>query len=60
MVRDTNTLPRRRSAPPGCGSPASASAPWAIGGGGWTFAWGNQDDADSIAAIRHAVERGIN
>jgi aryl-alcohol dehydrogenase-like predicted oxidoreductase len=33
---------------------------WAIGGGGWTFAWGNQDDAASIAAIRHAVERGIN
>src|SRR5438105_3242055 len=33
---------------------------WAIGGGGWTFAWGNQDDADSIAAIRHAVERGVN
>lgn len=33
---------------------------WAIGGGGWTFAWGSQDDDDSIAAIRHAVERGIN
>jgi aryl-alcohol dehydrogenase-like predicted oxidoreductase len=33
---------------------------WAIGGGGWTFAWGPQDDADSIAAIRHAVARGIN
>ena len=33
---------------------------WAIGGGGWTFAWGNQDDAASIAAIRHAVERGVN
>jgi aryl-alcohol dehydrogenase-like predicted oxidoreductase len=33
---------------------------WAIGGGGWQFAWGNQDDADSIAAIRHAVERGVN
>jgi aryl-alcohol dehydrogenase-like predicted oxidoreductase len=33
---------------------------WAIGGGGWSFAWGDQDDADSIAAIRHAVERGIN
>ena len=33
---------------------------WAIGGGGWTFAWGSQDDRDSIAAIRHAVERGIN
>jgi aryl-alcohol dehydrogenase-like predicted oxidoreductase len=33
---------------------------WAIGGGGWAFAWGNQDDAASIAAIRHAVESGIN
>lgn len=33
---------------------------WAIGGGGWAFAWGSQDDGDSIAAIRHAVERGIN
>lgn len=33
---------------------------WAIGGGGWAFAWGNQDDAASVAAIRHAVESGIN
>jgi len=33
---------------------------WAIGGGGWTYGWGAQDDADSIAAIRHAVSRGIN
>lgn len=33
---------------------------WAIGGGGWAFAWGEQDDSESIAAIRHAVERGIN
>jgi aryl-alcohol dehydrogenase-like predicted oxidoreductase len=33
---------------------------WAIGGGGWAFAWGNQEDADSIAAIRHAVEHGVN
>jgi hypothetical protein len=29
---------------------------WAIGGGGWAFAWGNQDDIESTAAIRHAVE----
>ena len=28
---------------------------WAIGGGGWAFGWGSQDDADSVAAIRHAV-----
>ncbi len=33
---------------------------WAIGGGGWSFAWGNQDDADSIGAIRHAIDRGVN
>ena len=33
---------------------------WAVGGGGWAFAWGEQDDAASVAAIRHAVVRGIN
>ena len=33
---------------------------WAIGGGGWAFAWGNQDDTESVAAIRHAVESGVN
>lgn len=33
---------------------------WAIGGGEWAAGWGMQDDRDSIAAIRHAVDRGIN
>jgi aryl-alcohol dehydrogenase-like predicted oxidoreductase len=33
---------------------------WAIGGGGWAFAWGDQDDSESIAAMRHAVEAGVN
>ena len=33
---------------------------WAIGGGGWAHAWGDQKDTESIAAIRHAVESGIN
>jgi aryl-alcohol dehydrogenase-like predicted oxidoreductase len=33
---------------------------WAIGGGGWAYGWGPQDDADSIAAIRHAISLGIN
>lgn len=33
---------------------------WAIGGGGWAFSWGPQDDAVSIAAMRHALELGIN
>jgi aryl-alcohol dehydrogenase-like predicted oxidoreductase len=33
---------------------------WAIGGGGWQFGWGPQDDEQSIAAIQHGLERGIN
>src|SRR5436305_15034205 len=33
---------------------------WAIGGGGWEFAWGSQDDKDSVAAIRAALEAGVN
>jgi len=32
---------------------------WAVGGD-WAVGWGSQDDRDSIAAIRHAVARGIN
>lgn len=33
---------------------------WAIGGGGWAFAWGSQDDQQSIAAIKRAIHLGIN
>ncbi|HTD67280.1 MAG TPA: aldo/keto reductase, partial [Candidatus Limnocylindria bacterium] len=33
---------------------------WAIGGGGWEFAWGEQDDKASIAAIHRALELGVN
>jgi aryl-alcohol dehydrogenase-like predicted oxidoreductase len=33
---------------------------WAIGGSGWEFAWGNQDDQDSVAAIHRALEMGVN
>jgi aryl-alcohol dehydrogenase-like predicted oxidoreductase len=33
---------------------------WAMGGNGWAFGWGAQDDADSIAAIREALDRGLN
>jgi aryl-alcohol dehydrogenase-like predicted oxidoreductase len=31
-----------------------------MGGGGWKFAWGPQDDGQSIAAIHRALERGVN
>ncbi|MEY2412652.1 MAG: hypothetical protein QOD84_1258 [Acidobacteriaceae bacterium] len=33
---------------------------WAIGGSGWQFSWGSQDDEESIAAIHRALELGVN
>jgi aryl-alcohol dehydrogenase-like predicted oxidoreductase len=33
---------------------------WAAGGGGWSFGWGPQDDDASVAAMRRAVDRGVN
>jgi len=33
---------------------------WAIGGGGWAYGWGPQDDTDSIRAIQRALDLGIN
>ncbi len=33
---------------------------WAMGGAGWKFSWGDQDDRDSASAIRAAIDGGIN
>lgn len=33
---------------------------WAVGGGGWQFGWGAQNDMESIAAIRRALDLGMN
>src|SRR4051812_30149394 len=33
---------------------------WAAGGGGWSFGWGPQDDDASIAAMRRAIDGGVN
>jgi aryl-alcohol dehydrogenase-like predicted oxidoreductase len=33
---------------------------WAIGGGGWEFGWGPQEDEESVRAIQHALDLGVN
>jgi aryl-alcohol dehydrogenase-like predicted oxidoreductase len=33
---------------------------WAIGGGNWEFAWGAQDDDESVKTIERAIDSGIN
>ena len=33
---------------------------WAMGGGGWAFSWGPQDDRESVDAIHAALEAGVN
>jgi aryl-alcohol dehydrogenase-like predicted oxidoreductase len=33
---------------------------WAMGGSGWAFSWGPQDDGESIAAIHAALDAGVN
>jgi aryl-alcohol dehydrogenase-like predicted oxidoreductase len=59
-LRDTTTLPTMPLGTTGMRITRVGFGAWAIGGGGWQFAWGTQDDAASIAAIRHAIERGVN
>ena len=52
--------PRLHSAKAVSPSPASGFGAWAAGGGGWAFGWGPQDDDETLAALRHALDRGIN
>jgi aryl-alcohol dehydrogenase-like predicted oxidoreductase len=54
------TLPTRSLGTTGLQLSTVGFGAWAAGGGGWAFGWGPQDDAESIASIRHAVEQGIN
>jgi aryl-alcohol dehydrogenase-like predicted oxidoreductase len=53
------TLPTRPLGRTGMDITTVGVGAWAIGGE-WAVGWGSQDDDDSIAAIRHAVELGVN
>jgi aryl-alcohol dehydrogenase-like predicted oxidoreductase len=54
------TLPTRALGSSGVKITCVGFGAWAIGGGGWSFGWGPQDDEASIAAMRRALERGVN
>jgi aryl-alcohol dehydrogenase-like predicted oxidoreductase len=61
MVRAKMTvLQRRRLGQSELSITSVGFGAWAIGGGGWVYGWGEQDDATSIAAILRAVSRGLN
>jgi aryl-alcohol dehydrogenase-like predicted oxidoreductase len=60
MRSNTSTLTTRPLRTSGMQITTVGFGAWAIGGGGWAFGWGPQQDADSIATIRHALDRGIN
>lgn len=54
------TLDTRRLGPTDMHLSAIGFGAWAAGGGDWKFGWGPQDDDASVAAIRRALELGIN
>ena len=54
------TLPTRPLGRSGIDITTVGLGAWAIGGGGWAFGWGPQDDAESLATMRRALELGIN
>lgn len=54
------TLPTRPLGSSGLQITKVGFGAWALGGGGWSFGWGPQDDALSIAAMRHALDLGVN
>ena len=54
------TLPTRPLGKSGLVITTVGFGAWAIGGGGWAFGWGPQDDAESIATMKRALELGVN
>lgn len=54
------TLPSRPLGRTGMNISTVGIGAWAFGGSGWVDTWGAQDDAASIAAIRRAIDSGVN
>jgi aryl-alcohol dehydrogenase-like predicted oxidoreductase len=54
------TLPRRQLGSSDLSITTVGFGAWAAGGGDWSYGWGPQDDLDSIAAMRRALELGVN
>jgi aryl-alcohol dehydrogenase-like predicted oxidoreductase len=54
------TLPTRPLGTAGMAITRVGFGAWAIGGAGWSFGWGAQDDDEAVAAIRAAVDRGVD
>jgi aryl-alcohol dehydrogenase-like predicted oxidoreductase len=61
MKKNAETTLRKRSLGlSGVSITITGFGAWALGGGGWAYGWGPQDDDESIATIRHALDQGIN
>jgi len=60
MTTQTGTLELRRLGNSDLQLTAIGFGAWAIGGGNWEFAWGPQEDGESIAAIHRALDLGVN
>ena len=59
MTQGIGPMPRRLLGSTGPELTRIGLGTWAIGGP-WRFGWGPVDDEESIAAIRHAVDAGVN
>jgi aryl-alcohol dehydrogenase-like predicted oxidoreductase len=53
------SLPKRPLGSSGVQITTVGFGAWAIGGGGWAFSWGPQDDEESLATMRHALDLGV-
>src|SRR5260370_12356392 len=54
------SLPKRALGSSGVEITTVGFGAWEIGGGGWAYSWGPQDDDVSLASMRHALDLGIS